>query len=72
MYEKLSLPHARHCLGCFRFDVSDEKLEPTLFRKAKLKGKIDLDNFETKQVNWQPPLFADGKESCCLPPLAKQ
>lgn len=34
-----------------RIDVSEEKLEPKLFRQAKLKGNINLDNFETKQVD---------------------
>ena len=35
---------------CNRIDVSDEELEPKLFRKAELKGNIDLDTFQTKQV----------------------
>jgi len=39
----------------YRVDVAAEKIGPTLFRKAELKGNVDLDNFETKQV-----LFFDG------------
>ena len=32
--------------------MTAEKLEPQLFKKAKLKGKVSTEDLETKQVRW--------------------
>ena len=44
-----------------RIDVSRQKVEPELFRKAELKGNVDLDSFETKQVGCEAFLLM----GCC-------
>jgi hypothetical protein len=48
---------------CCRIDVAEDQVKAKLFRKAELRGDVDLDGFETNQVPIFTPLLSSDLTS---------